>query len=486
MAAARGAAKSADNRELFERMPVGRALWEMCLPCVLGQMVVLIYNVADTFFIGRTGNPYMVAATSLILPVFNLCGALSSFVSIGGSTLISRLLGVHEDEKARKVSSFTLTYGLVVGTAYALIVLLTANPLLRTLGASENTFTFARQYLLMVVVIGGVPTLLQLSLANLLRAVGCSRQAAGGVTLGGVLNMILDPLLMFVILPDGCEVIGAGLATMLSNLVSLCYFCGVILSLRGRTVLTLRPGGRLSGEHLRSAVLGGVPAGSSNLLFDFSQIMINRLMSGYGDIALAAIGIVLKAERIPLNAGVGICQGMMPIVAYNYAAGNFPRMKETMRKSRLAGLLIAGAAILFYETCAPLILHVFISNPQTEELGAAFLRARCLATPFMFMCFHMLYAFQGMGRAGEASAMAVIRQLILYVPLLLLMNRLFGMYGLVWTQLVSDIVMTGISFLFYLHLARGLKRGEGKRAEAAKVQERTNTKRRPRRGRRVS
>lgn len=447
-----------ENRELFETMPVYRALVKMCVPTVIGQMVVLLYNLADTFFIGRTGNPYMVAGTSLILPVFNLSNAISGFVGVGAGTLISRLMGAQRDDEASKVSSYAFYFAIVVSAVYAAAIFIFRTPIMLALGASKDTFTFASQYLMMVVILGGVPTIVQLTMAQLLRAVGLSREAGTGVTLGGILNIALDPLFMFVILPEGQEVIGAGIATMLSNVASFIYFIVQIRKAGKTTVLRLSPHTGKPGRSLiREMLIGGVPAGVSNLLFDFSQIMINRLMSAYGDIALAGIGIVLKAERIPLNTGVGICQGMMPIVAYNFASGDHKRMKKVMNQSRLAGLVVAGLAIILYELLAPQIMHVFISSPETEALGADFLRVRCLATPLMFICFHMLYAFQAMGKAVTGFWMAFIRQLALYVPLLILMDYVFGMYGLVWTQMVSDGIMTGISFVFYWRLIRQLQ-----------------------------
>lgn len=448
-------AKEENNKELFESMPVPRALANMCIPTVIGQMIVLIYNLADTFFIGRTGSPYMMAASSLILPIFNLSNAISSLIGVGAGALISRLLGAGRPEEASRISAFAVWFGLLVSALYSIFMFLFLNPLLWGLGASTRTFLFARQYALCVVVLGGVPTILQLTMSQLVRAVGQSRQAAIGTSLGGILNIGLDPLFMFVLLPKGYEILGAGLATMLSNLISMIYFIGVIRTLHKTTVLTLSvKKGLPSGKLIKEMIVGGVPSCASNLLFDLSQMLIDRLMTAYGDIPMAALGIVLKAERIPLNAGVGICQGMMPLIAYNYASGDHQRMKKVLNQSRLAGLAVAAAAILLYELCAPEILHLFIDNSKTEVLGAAFLRARCLATPFMFMCFHILFFFQGMGKAGTASALAVIRQLVLYMPLLLLMNALAGMYGLVWTQMIGDMIMTVISFLVYFRFER--------------------------------
>ena len=431
-------------------MPVSKALAIMAVPTVIGQMIILIYNLADTFFIGRTGNPYMIAAASLILPVFNFSNAISNFLGIGGGSLISRLLGAGQKDSAEKVSAFTFWVGLVVSFLYVLIIRIFLNPFLWLLGASENTFAYARTYAMMVVVIGGIPTILSVTLSQLLRAVGCSRQAGFGVSMGGILNIFLDPLFMFVILPDGQEVLGAGIATMLSNLIAFLYFLAVTLRLRKTTVLRLTPGlGMPEQKQIRSFISVGVPSGISNLLFDISQIMINKLMSGFGDIALAAIGIVLKAERIPLNTGLGISQGMMPIVAYNYASGDRKRMRKTVSAARFAGLVMAVLSICLYEVFADGIMRIFIDDTQTVALGASFLRVRCLATPFMFLCFHMVYVFQGVGHGKTAFFLAVFRQLVMYVPLLFLLRWLLGMYGLVWAQLVGDCITAIVSYVYY-------------------------------------
>ena len=455
-----------DNKEMFRSMPVSQALARMAIPTVIGQMIILIYNLADTFFIGRTGNPYMIAAASLVLPVFNFSNAISNFLGIGGGSLISRLLGLDQEESASRVSAFVFWTGLAVSTIYVLVIWAFLDPFLGLLGASENTFAYARTYAMMVVVIGGIPTILSVTLSQLLRSVGCSRQAGFGISMGGILNIFLDPLFMFVILPDGQEVLGAGIATMLSNLSAFIYFFIMTLRLQKTTVLRLSPSlGMPEREQIRSFVSVGVPSGVSNLLFDISQIMINKLMSGYGDIALAAIGIVLKAERIPLNIGIGISQGMMPIVAYNYASGDRKRMRRTVSDARLAGLIMAGLSICFYEIFADGILRIFIDETQTVTLGASFLRIRCLATPFMFLCFHMIYVFQSVGRGRTAFLLAVFRQLVMYVPLLFLLRELMGMYGLVWAQLVGDCITAVVSYICYGRFLSGLEMRENKGRE---------------------
>lgn len=430
----------------------------MAIPTVIGQLIVLIYNLADTYFIGKTGDPCLVASSSLILPVFNLTGAFATIIGLGGGTLISRHLGVNKREDASKVSAFVFNAAIVMGLIWSLIVLVFMNPLLKALGADSDTFDMAKKYAMCVVVLGGLPTMLQMTCAQLLRSVGYSKQSGFGMSMGGILNVILDPVFMFILLPKGNEIIGAGIATCLSNIVTLIYFIVVIKSIQDKTVLRFSIKGRMpTSSDIKSVFINGFPGGLSNLLFDFSQIMINRLMSDYGAIPLAAIGVILKAERIPLNTGMGICQGIIPIVAYNYSSRNTKRMKDTINFSRTCGLVVAAISIVLYELCAPSIVYLFIKDAATVEIGAQFLRVRCLATPFMFMAFHTLFSVQAMGKGTVAMCLAIIRQLILYVPLLIIMNILFGMFGLVWAQIVGDIFTDVVSLTWFYSLVRKIE-----------------------------
>ena len=210
--------KATSSREdIFQNLPIPSALTKMVLPAVASQLIVLIYNMADTFFVGQTNNPYMVAGTSLILPVFNITLCLAGLAGIGGGSLISRLLGQAETEEARRVSAFSLYLGLAIAALFAVGVAVFMEPVLSLLGAGENTYAYARQYALCVIVAGGIPTVLSNVLSNLIRSIGLSHQASAGIILGGVLNIALDPLFMFVLLPNGQQVLGAGLATCLSN-----------------------------------------------------------------------------------------------------------------------------------------------------------------------------------------------------------------------------------------------------------------------------
>lgn len=442
-----------DRKQLFESMPVGKAVAQMALPAIFSQIIILIYNMADTFYLGQVNNPYMVAGASLILPVFNISASLSGLAGVGGGALISRLLGENREDEAQKVSSFSMLLGAGGALLFSLLTLVAMHPLLSLLGASENTMRYARQYALCVIVLGSVPTVLSNVMANLLRSTGESKRAGFGIAMGGCINILLDPLFMFVLLPAGYEVLGVGIATLLSNCIACAYFLSVII--RNKKSSVIRFGFSMPmGQSIRSVFAVGIPSAVATLLFDIDYIVLDKLMAGYGDIALASIGIVLKAERLPLNVGIGLCQGMMPLVAYNYASGNRRRMFDTIRFSLLTGLAVGAVSITMYELLAPSIMGLFIRDAETVRLGADFLRIRCLATPLMFSSFFTVYVFQGFGRGRVSLFLGVMRWCAFNIPMLFVLNRLMGMYGLVWSQLTADILTVTLSFFVYRRYTR--------------------------------
>ena len=442
--------KAASQEEVFRNLPIPAALRVMIVPAVTSQLIVLIYNMADTFYVGQTNNPYMVASTSLILPVFNITLCLAGLAGIGGGALIARLLGEEREDEAKRVSAFSLYLGMVIAAVFSLGMGLFMEPILKLLGANANTYEFARQYAACVIVAGGIPTVLSNVLSNLIRSIGRSREAGFGIILGGVLNITLDPLFMFVLLPDGRQVLGAGIATCLSNCVACVFFLLVLKRMGSTSIITFSPRvGLARRESILAVFAVGVPSAITTFLFDLDYVIIDKLMVSYHDLALAAIGIVLKVERFPLNVGIGICQGMMPVVAYNYAAKNKQRMEDAIRLSRRLGLIIAGISVVLYELFATQFTRLFISDPQTVEMAAQFLRIRVLATPLMFLSFFTVYLFQAFGKGHISLFLGVTRWLVFNIPMLFLLNALLGMYGIVWSQASADLLTVALSIFIY-------------------------------------
>lgn len=442
-----------DKKDVFETMPVPKALATLAVPTIISQLITMIYNLADTFFIGRTNDPYKVAASSLSYVLFFIMNALSNLFGVGGGTLISRLLGIKDEENAKKVCSFSFYGTILVAGLYSLGVLVFMDPLLRLLGASDNTIGYASQYTLWVIVVGGIPSTLSMTMAHILRSEGYARQASTGLSIGGILNIVLDPLFMFVILPKGLEVTGAAVATMLSNVCSLIYFCVVFYALRNKTVLSVSIKNVLpSGRHIRSIFAVGLPSAIGTFLACLSNTVINKLSSGYGDIPVASMGIVKKVDMLPMNVGMGLCQGMMPLVAYNYSSGNYKRMKQSANSARIAGICFAGICIVVFQLFATNIVRLFINETETIKLGTNFLRIACIAVPFTIINVQMSYTFQAIGKGPQSLLLSSCRQGLINIPLLFLMDAVFGMYGVIWTQAIADGITLIISFALYRHL----------------------------------
>lgn len=437
------------KKELFETMPAGRALASMAIPTIISQLINLIYNVVDTFFIGRTGNAYMVASVTLAFTIFMMTIAFSNLFGIGGGSLIARLNGRGEHMHARKVSAMSFWCAIGIALAYSLLIFLFMDPLLNLLGASKETLGYAKQYIWLVVIAGNLPVILSTTVAHLLRNTGYARQASMGLSGGGILNIILDPLFMFVLLPDGWEVFGAALATLISNIAACIYLLFMMkkVARSGGLCMDIREIRGIRRQDVKGLFAVGIPSAILTGLFDVANIFLNALMAGHGDLQLAAIGIVMKAERLPNAINVGICQGMLPIVAYNFSSGNRKRMQSVIRTARTTGLLISAASLVLFEIFAAPIVRVFLStgagNVQrsVETIGFAvlFLRFRCLVSPAQFMNYHTSFCLQAMGNGRDTLLHACVRELVFYIPFMFLLNSLFGQNGLASALLPGEI-----------------------------------------------
>ncbi len=444
------------KKELFETMPVPKALAKLAIPTIISQLISMIYNLADTFFIGLTNDPYKVAASTLAFVLFFVLCALANLFGVGGGTLISRLLGQGKVEEVKSVSSFSFYGTIGITLLYSIGCFVFREKLLYAVGASPNTYAYAESYAIWVVVVGGIPSSVSMALSHFLRSEGFAKQASFGLGLGGVINIVLDPVFMFLLFP-GREVFGAAVATCLANVISMLYFFIVISRLKGKTVLSLSPKFFFHGFSYLSQIFAvGIPSALAAFLASLSNLFLNQLASGYGDIELAALGIVKKIDMLPLNTGMGLCQGMIPLVAYNYASGDRDRMKKVISACRFAGLTFAGLCVLLFEIFSRQIVTIFIQDGATVAFGIVFLRICCLATPLMFFNLLSTFALQGMGKGPESLILSVCRQGLVNIPLLFLMNSLFGLYGVLFTQLLADAITMILATLLTRRVYRSL------------------------------
>ena len=420
------------EKEIFERMPVPKSVFTLAVPTVISQLIVLVYNLADTWFIGRTGDPQQVAAVTVSYPVFMLLSAIANLFGIGGGSLISRLLGSGKEEEAGRTGTFALWASGTAVLFYSAAVGVFGDEMLAVLGSGGQTLAFAEQYLFWTVVAGGLPTVLNLVLANIVRAQGRAKEAGIGMSIGGILNILLDPILIFGL---HMNVAGAALATCLSNTVSMLYLLWIVVKNRESSAvkLTLFPK-KVSAGSIRAILSIGTPAALQIFLASVSNSVMLRLMAGYADCAVSGLGIAQKIEIIPFQIVQGISSGVLPLVAYSFAAGNKKRMKDTVSFSVRLGLLLSAAFFLLIELGAPTLVRFFIADPETIRYGAAFTRLRCIALPFINIEFMLIAVFQGIGSAKQALVLSFFRKGLLDLPLMVLANRLWPMYGLMLVQ----------------------------------------------------
>ncbi|MBQ8813997.1 MAG: hypothetical protein IJZ85_05860 [Lachnospiraceae bacterium] len=460
--------KEISKKDMFESVPIPKALATLAIPTIISQLINLVYNMVDAFFIGRTGNSYMMAATTLTLTLFLMTVALANLFGVGGGSLIARLMGKQQTVEAKTVSAFSIYGAIGVALLYSLVIGIFLDPVLIALGASEATIGFARQYTILVIVIGSLPTILSATIAHLLRNVGYAKQASMGLSSGGILNMVLDPLFMFVLLPEGYEVFGAALATLLSNVFSCGYLLYAFKKASETASLSTKLGDarQITKENRKNLFAVGVPSAVLTGLFDVANICVNIIAAAHNDLVLAGMGIVMKVERVPNAINIGICQGMLPIVAYNYASGNRERMKKAINTARSWGLIISAVSIVLFQLFAKPVTGLFLSTSAEDAeaalltigFAAVFLRIRCLASPVQLINYHTSYCMQAMGDGKGTMIHAIVRELVFYIPFMFILDAIFGENGLAAALVIGE--GCGAMFALWL-LRRSLRRQRG-------------------------
>ena len=449
---------SLQNRtEIFENTPIKKAVLLQIVPAIASQMIALLYNLADTYFVGLINDPVQTAAITVVSPCFVMLTAISNLFGVGGASAIARALGKKEPNRARQIASVSFWGGLVMGILFALLFWLLERPILTLCGAREETFAVVMAYAKWVVVIGGPWTVLNTLLANLVRAEGSARRAFVGVSLGGVLNIALDPLF---VLPRflGWGAAGAGIATAISNMAATVYFLCGIFRRRQDTVLSVAPGHlRHTRAHLGGILVIGFPSALQYALTVVAVAAQAKFVSAYPTEAVAALGIVKKIDQLPLYFSIGVANGLLPLLAYNHAAGNTARRSQAFRFGTLTAVSFSLCCLILFELFAEPLVGLFIKNPQTVAYGASFLRLMVTAMPMMSVCYPMIVQFQAMGKAGESLICSVLRKGVLDIPLLFIMDALVPLYGCMLVQPTVDSISLIVALLLY----RRIRKGEG-------------------------
>ena len=440
------------NKEtyIFESAPIPIAIVTLAIPTIISQIITMIYNLADTWYLGQLGDNNQVAAVTIAYPLFIGLTAIANLFGIGGGSLISGAFGREDYSLVKKLSSFCFWIAIGVTAIISALVFVGGKPFMTLLGADANTLPYVLVYLFWTFVIGGIPTVLNMLLAHLLRAIGASKQSAIGMSLGGILNIILDPLFIFS-WGLGMDITGAALATCISNAVATCYFLLFFWKKRRETVLSLHPRNFLCGRKAAGQVFYvGIPSALQIFLSVLSNAVLNGLMSAYTSTALAALGIVKKMDMVPSSIIQGLSNGVLPLLSYNYGSNNRKRMNLTLKYSLIICVIFTMACLACLEIFAPELVRSFINQPTTITYGSTFMRLHCMALPFISITFLFTALFQAMGQGGKALILSLFRKGIIDVPLMILMNKLIPMAGLMMVQPILDFLCAAIAFAMYL------------------------------------
>ena len=451
--------QSDSKTELFEQTAVPRAVFQLAVPTVLSSLVMVLYNLADTYFVGMLNAPVQNAAVTLAAPVLLAFNAINNLFGIGSSSMMSRALGRRDYDTVSQSSAFGFYCSLACGVLFSVLCAVFSNPLLTLLGADSETSQATAAYLFWTVTCGATPTILNVVLAYLVRAEGSALHASIGTMSGCLLNIVLDPVF---IMPWGFNMgaAGAGLATFISNCVACLYFFVLLIVKRGKTYVCIRPNAFTLRKEIVKGVCGvGVPASIQNLLNVTSMTLLNNFTSSYGADAVAAMGITQKINMVPMYIAMGLSQGIMPLISYNYSSGNVRRMKETVHFSRNASLVIiilVSASYLFFPQ---FFVSLFMDNPVIIDYGSRFLQGFCLGLPFLCLDFLAVGLFQAVGMGREALIFAILRKIVLEIPALCILNFLFPLYGLAYAQLSAELVLSVAAMIVLRRLFRRLENG---------------------------
>ena len=450
--------EDAKKTELFENAPIPKAVMTLAIPTVLSSLVMMIYSLADTYFVGLLNDAVQTSAVTLASPVLLAFNAINNLFGVGTSSMMSRAMGRKDFDLMERCSAvgfyFALAGGILISVLYTSFRL----PLLGVLGAKSDTLSATANYLKWTTTLGAAPAILNVVMAHLVRSEGSSMHASIGTMSGCILNIILDP---FFILPFGLNMgaAGAGCATFISNCVACLYFFTFLFLKRRQTHVSISPMKfRPSRKIIGGIFAVGIPASIQNLLNVTSMTLLNNFTAAFGSQAVAAMGIAQKINMIPMYMAMGFGQGVTPIVGYNYGSGDYKRMKGVYRFSFTVALTFLIIMAVIYEIFAGGLISLFIADEVIIAYGTSFLRGMTLAVPFLAIDFLAVGVFNACGMGGYALLFAILRKAVIEIPALIILNKFVPLYGLPYAQVCSEVVLAILAMILITRMFRRLEK----------------------------
>ncbi len=440
---------------IFEEAPIPQAVFTMAVPTIITQLINIVYNFADAWYVGRTGSAAMMASLTVSLPVFIIIQALANLFGIGGASAISRALGRKDKARARKIFAFSLFGGLAAAVVYAGVVFFARPFMIPLIGGSEDSYPYIYNYMFWTMVVGAIPTLGNALCGHLVRSIGAAKEAGFGLSMGVVLNILLDPLFMFVLLPRGMEVTGAAIATCLSNTIAFTYFLVFLYKHRDNPVFTFSPADFTIGEGITGEVFSiGTAAALQTFLAMVSNIFANKLVVEYGSAAVAGMGIAKKVNMIAFNTTLGLTQGVLPLIAYNYGAKKHERMQKTIRFTASAALSFTICCTIVFRLFAQQLITFFINEPASVEFGTRFLRVIAFAAPLCALSYMANTVFQAAGKRKYSLILSTMRKGVVDIPAMIIFKMLIGLNGVTLATPFAEVTSAITAGVLYWKFRR--------------------------------
>ena len=430
------------DKELFEKMPIPKAYMKMALPVMFSNVLMIVYNMVDMYFIGRTGNTDLVAGVSLCGPVFTALIACGDIFGLGTGSVISRLFGAAKYDDGKRLSVFAAIGSFLFGIAAAALLLIGKNPLLSLLGANADTLPYAGSYFTWIAV--GAPFIIfSLVPTNLLRTEGKAKDAMIGSVLGSIANMILDPIFIFTF---GLGAAGAAIATVLGNILADIFYVFVITK-KAQNLAVWMKGFFMTGAELASILRIGIPSSITNIMQSIGMMLLNRFLLPYGNDKIAAMGIVSRVVMLVVMVMVSFSFGGQPLYGYLYGGKKFERMRSVLRFAYLLVCGLGTALALLFILLAPQMIRLMMNDAQIISIGTPMLRATLCGMPFIAIVMVTTCVFQSTGKASGAFALSAGRQGYIYAIVLVAASALFGYTGILFAQPVADVLTAGLAIV---------------------------------------
>jgi multidrug efflux pump len=427
---------------ILEEMPVAGAIYRLAIPTILSMVVQILYNLADTFFVGMLNDPNQIAAVSISMPVFMITMALAGLFGNGGASYLSRLLGQKEIEAARETATVSLVFCGIAAVIVSIVCMVSLRGLLPLIGASSQTGGYAYSYL-RVIILGSPVIMLNFCMSQLLRAEGAARINLNGMIVGTAVNMVFDPIC---ILGLHWGVTGAAVATVFGNACALIYY---IYYYRTKPCLAAPSIHHLVfRKHSFTRIMAiGIPMSLGQIMMSFGNAISNRMVASYGDLHVAGFGVAMRVIMVPIFLFIGLSMGIQPLIGYCYGASNQERLRKVVRTSMIMGLAMSGFFIVTFLLFSKYMIAVFIRDRQVIALGSLVLNAMVVAFPFAAMQMQFLISLQAMGKAMASLIVSLSRQGLVYIPALFILKAFFGYEGIVFALPIADIGTTIIAFV---------------------------------------